>query len=127
MLTALQTLVVSFLPRAQARVLYAYFDDKTFKIQMTKLQEFDVLHYVDVMDALLKWACPRASSQTRRVIPPPTIPESSAEDETPVEVIEKKSFLSKWLSRIVHRACARKKVVTKAAGHVCEYPIPVGG
>lgn len=121
MLTGSQTLIVSFMPRAQARVLYGYFDG-TFEILMTKPQEFDVPHYVEMMDGLLKWAWPRTFTQTRRIFPPATITESSAENETPVEDTEKEGYLSKWLSRIVHKACARKKSVTKVAPHVCEYP-----
>lgn len=112
------------MPRAQARVLYGYFDG-TFKILMTKPQEFDVPHYVDMMDGLLKWAWPRTFSQTRRIFPPTTITESSVENEIPVEDIEKKGYLSKWLSRMVRRVW-RRKSVTKVAPHICEYPDQVG-
>lgn len=53
--TTLQTLLISFLRPACARVLYAYFDGTVLEVQATKLQDFDVPNYTEMMDALLRW------------------------------------------------------------------------
>ncbi|KAL2219333.1 hypothetical protein M432DRAFT_668399 [Thermoascus aurantiacus ATCC 26904] len=47
-------LVISFLKPARARVLQGYFDG-TLKIQFTKLYDFNVPNYTDLMNCLLRW------------------------------------------------------------------------
>lgn len=51
-----QVLVISFLKPAQARVVQGYFDGK-LNIQISKLYDFNVSGYVDVMNSLIRWGC----------------------------------------------------------------------
>lgn len=81
-------MLISFQPRARARVLYGYFDG-TLRVQMSQAQEFDVPDYVDRMDSLLRWAWPTTLQQTTRVVPLPTIVESDEEDKVQVRKAKK--------------------------------------
>lgn len=98
-LTNSQILLISFQPRARARVLSGYYDG-TLKIQMSGHQEFDVPDYVGRMDGLLKWAWPHTNYMTTRIMPLPTIVEDD-EQENEIEIRNVKfcglsSGLAKW-------------------------------
>lgn len=77
-LTGIQTLIISFQPRAQARILYGYYDD-SLKVGISRLVDFDTSKYLDKMDSLLRWAFPTPYTSTTKPVPLPTIMES--EDE----------------------------------------------
>lgn len=113
-------MVISFQPRARARVLYGYFDG-TLKIQMSKHREFDVQDYVGGMDTLLKWAWPKTCGLTTRILPLPTIVESD-EDELAAGEIEKcaapaKLFKCRWKKAFsfATKCLSRDKMVTLAS------------
>lgn len=82
-----QTIVISFQPRARARVLHGYFDG-TLKVLMSGHLHFDVPDYSFQMDALLKWSWPTTCGLTTRILPLPTIIERE-ENELAVGEIKK--------------------------------------
>lgn len=90
-------MVISFHPRARARVLYAYFDG-TLKVQMTRHWEFDVPDYVAQMNTLLRWAWPKTCGHTMRILPMPTIDESD-ENDIAVGKIEKPATRARLFKR----------------------------
>lgn len=47
-----------------ARLIQGYFQDGKLKIQFTKLYDFNVSHYTEVMNSFLQWADPVAHGDT---------------------------------------------------------------
>lgn len=74
-LTGIQTLIISFQPRAQARILYGYYDE-SLKVGISRVVDFDTSQYLDQMDSLLRWAFPTPYTSTTKPVPLPTIMES---------------------------------------------------
>ncbi|KAL1985162.1 hypothetical protein VTN96DRAFT_8184 [Rasamsonia emersonii] len=74
-------LVISFLKPARARVLQGYFDG-TLKIQFTKLYDFNVPIYTDLMNCLLRWGYANPHGNTTLGTSLPVISEDADDDDT---------------------------------------------
>ncbi|KAJ5105013.1 hypothetical protein NUU61_002360 [Penicillium alfredii] len=79
------TLIISFQPRARARVLYGWFLDGRLHVAFTKAENFEVPEYPQMMDALLRWAWPKVVENTTRDTNLPTISERLDEDDESTE------------------------------------------
>ncbi|PYI02970.1 hypothetical protein BO78DRAFT_422005 [Aspergillus sclerotiicarbonarius CBS 121057] len=77
---AFPTLVFSFVRPARVRVLYGYFEG-TLKVQATKLQDFNVPNYIQMMESLLRWGSPTIYGDTRMAAPLPPISEPISEHD----------------------------------------------
>ena len=128
-----KTFMVSFQPRARARILYGYFDGN-LKIQLSRVQDFCVPRYNDMMTTLLRWAYPMTCGLTTKSVPMPTISERDEVERVEKHcerlslheklsslhtVLEECHWRKKLLSLAKARVCTKGRVNTQRAYHEC--------